>query len=165
MGQGLVLMNVVVKTRSFGGFELEEKCYRATLNIGSRGERGINGINGGQSVIETAGETLSALIVVRSSTLGLVKASSDNTESARGVLGITITSANQGSDVQIQTGGELEDSNWNWIPGRKVFLGLNGALTQSRIAIGLTGSHVSMGVAMTRTRILVRIQTTAIVGG
>lgn len=100
-----------------------------------------------------AAEPISALRAIRSANDGIRHASS--TQAGVCVLGITLSGANAGSSVTIQTTGEITDSNWNWTTEGRVFLGANGALTQTPSP---TGMHVLIGIALSPNRIWIRIE-------
>ena len=71
------------------------------------------------------------------------------------VLGITTTATGaSGETVFVQTAGELSDSSFSFLPG-PVFVGANGSLTQNPPT---TGAVLQVGVAVTLTSLLIRIQ-------
>lgn len=121
---------------------------------GPQGPQGIPGPEAGAAYIRTAGETLSALRVVyelNGQVYYLDPADADHIDS---LLGVTLTAATVGSTVNVQRSGVVEDSAWNWIPGR-VWLGANGSLTQTP---PLFGFDVLIGNAVSPTRIVLNIQ-------
>jgi hypothetical protein len=134
-----------------------------TLEIGRQGPAGPQGPPGEAlaSVQVIAGQTISALRAVRASPAGVVYASSGDLD-AGAVLGVSLTSGNAGQPINVQTSGALEDSTWNWIAGWRVFLGLAGALTHVPAP---NGAHISIGVAITATKLLVRLEDAIVLGG
>lgn len=69
----------------------------------------------------------------------------------RAVVGVTTNAANTGDQVQVITSGTLDHAGWTFTVGSPVFLGVNGALTQT-LPMGAVFSKV-LGVATTSTRI------------
>lgn len=122
---------------------------------GVAGRDGIDGVNGSCAITAACGEILSALKVVRSSLTGVRLASADDGISVESVLGITLTAANLNESVQVIVSGEMQDASWNWVAEKKLFLGLNGNLTQS---VPTTGQLICLGVAITANKILVHIR-------
>jgi hypothetical protein len=121
---------------------------------GPQGRQGEPGPAGGASVQRTAGSNLSALLAVYELG-GVVRAlSADDAVHIDLMLGITLTAAQAGEPVNVQRLGAIEDSGWNWEPGR-VFLGANGALTQTPPT---SGFDVLIGSATSPTRIALNLQ-------
>lgn len=121
---------------------------------GPPGRPGEPGPAGGASVQRTAGSGLSALRAVYELD-GLVRAlGADDAVHIDLLLGITLTAAQAGEPVNVQRLGAIEDSGWNWVPGR-VFLGANGALTQTPPT---SGFDVLIGSATSPTRIELNLQ-------
>lgn len=58
---------------------------------------------------------------------------------------LTTSSAVAGDLVQVHVFGSITESSWNWIPGRQVWLGIDGALTQ--IVPSAPAALVQLGVA------------------
>ncbi|MDB5716302.1 MAG: hypothetical protein JWO15_3699 [Sphingomonadales bacterium] len=84
-------------------------------------------------------------------------ASSDNPNHAFLVRGLTLNSVpGAGNEVQIQTTGDITDSTWNWIPGKPIFLGTNGNISQ--IYDSSKSFSLIIGVAITPTTILLKVQ-------
>jgi hypothetical protein len=70
-------------------------------------------------------------------------------------IGITKTAAITGSTVEYLIAGPMSDAGWAWTPGRPVFCGANGVLTQTAPA---TAFVQPVAVAETETTIIVQIQ-------
>jgi hypothetical protein len=105
-------------------------------------------------VQRTAGVNLSALRAVYELD-GLVRPlGADDAVHIDLLLGITLTAAQAGEPVNVQRLGAIEDSGWNWVPGR-VYLGANGALTQTPPA---SGFDLLIGSATSPTRIALNLQ-------
>lgn len=114
---------------------------------------GEPGPAGGSSFQRTAGATLSALRAVyelNGQTFYLDYRDEDHIDL---LLGITLTAASAGAPVNVQRSGVLDDSGWNWTPGR-IWLGIDGALTQTPPA---DGYDVLLGTAVSATRIILNI--------
>jgi len=108
------------------------------------------------SAIFEAGQTISALRVIRISALGkAIYASSAVALDISTAIGVSITSAITGNNVMIVTNGEIEDLTWNWIPSAPIFLGVDGVLTQTPPTSGFLQI---VGNAETSTKMKVNIQ-------
>ena len=66
----------------------------------------------------------------------------DNLTRYKTVLGISTGAVIQGAVVTIKPFGRLEDPSWNWNPGKRLFLGINGLIVQD---VPETGAIVSLG--------------------
>lgn len=102
-----------------------------------------------------AAEALGGHRAVYRSAAGFRYAGSDQPTTADAVVGITTGSATPGGEVTVRTDGVMIEPSWTWTPEEPVFLGLNGLITQTAPA---TGVVVELGVALTTTSILVRVQ-------
>lgn len=69
------------------------------------------------------------------------------------VVGVTTGAASQGTDVQVQSAGELQDDSFAFLPGA-IWLGPNGALTQ---IVPAQGFAQQLGVALSPTRLLIEL--------
>ena len=123
-----------------------------TLNIESGGLVAVS-----QDLQLTAGASLSALRAVTTNSSGeAVYASTDTLGNAQ-VVGITMGAASSGAQVGVKTFGPISDASWNWTKG-PVFLGTNGALTQTAPSGGAI--IVQVGRALTATQLFVDVETT-----
>lgn len=123
-----------------------------TLNIESGGLVAVS-----QDLQLTAGVSLSALRAVTTNSSGqAIYASTDTLGNAQ-VVGITMGAASSGAQVGVKTFGPLSDASWNWTKG-PVFLGINGALTQTAPSGGAI--IVQVGRALTATQLFVDVETT-----
>lgn len=84
---------------------------------------------GGESVVRTAGETVSALKAVYELGGQVFALDSQDVDHAALYLGIAVSSATIGLDVIIQRAGTIDDASWSWAGG-EVFVGTEGSLTQ-----------------------------------
>ena len=123
-----------------------------TLNIESGGLIAVS-----QDLQLTAGVSLSALRAVTTNSSGQAIYASNNTLGNAQVVGITMASASSGEQVGVKTFGPMSDASWNWTKG-PVFLGTNGALTQTAPSGGAI--IVQVGRALTATQLFVDVDTT-----
>lgn len=79
----------------------------------------------------TAAIPISAFMVVAASTGKVSIADCTNLTQLGDVVGIAVGGAVAGSPVNIQYSGTLTHNGWNWTPRLPIFLGTNGALTQT----------------------------------
>ena len=126
------------------------ECAQVVLEScmqGPPGPRGPIGPAGGAAVERTAGVTLSALTVVWEDVDGKVyPADYRNDIHVFMLLGITTNATQGGGSVSVQRGGVLEDVFWSLAPQQRVYLGANGAVTQTPPEDGyliLVGAAVS----------------------
>lgn len=132
-------------------------CQRSgsafTIMVGQRGAQGRPGTDSGggiQTIVRTAGETISALrIVYESQAQAFI--TDPSTESVFQALGLAITSASAGAETTIQTQGFIDDSSWSWAEG-VVWCGPNGVLTQTPPT---TGWDFIIGFATSATRLYI----------
>jgi hypothetical protein len=123
-----------------------------TLNIESGGLIAVS-----QDLTLTAGEALSALRAITTNSSGEAVYASNTTLSNAQVVGITLGAASSGQQVGVKTFGTMSDASWNWMKG-PVFLGTNGALTQTAPSGGAI--IVQVGKALTATQLFVDVETT-----
>ena len=102
-----------------------------------------------------ADEPLSPLHVVRSAGPGHVLYARPPEFEALAPLGVTVTAAQAGHEVQLRRAGVLQDPFFSFTPGRPVLLGLDGALVQSQPSGLLV--QVVVGWAIATDTIVVRI--------
>lgn len=132
----------------------ERKSFTAVTGIGPPGKAGEPGPAGGSSLQRQAGETLSALLIVYEQDGEVFRLDYRDGAHIDQVLGITLSAAVSGSELNIQRSGALDDSGWNWALGR-VWLGANGSLTQNP---AVDGYDVLIGSAVSANRIILNIQ-------
>ncbi|MFI8479631.1 hypothetical protein ACIGCM_03580 [Pseudomonas sp. NPDC078700] len=121
---------------------------------GPPGKAGQPGPAGGSALQRQAGETLSALLVVYEQDDQVFRLDYRDGENIDQMLGITLSAADIGADLNVQRSGPLDDAGWNWALGR-VWLGANGSLTQTP---ALDGYDVLIGSAVSATRIILNLQ-------
>ena len=130
-----------------------------TIVSQSQGPPGLNGISGGASLNILAAENLSGHIGVMVSS-GLASAVTNNISYAGRLVGITKTSASQGSNVEIITYGELTGLT-GLVTDSILYLQANGTISATYPA---TGYVQRVGVALSPTSALINIQPPIILG-
>lgn len=112
---------------------------------------------GAAHTIELASHsTLSALRAVTVDGDGYAIYADAATLNGRAVAGVTL---NAGTVVSVQYSGPISDAGWSWIPGRFIWLGAEGALTQSPPT---EGDVVIIGRALSATQIMVELNVNII---
>ena len=107
----------------------------------------------------TAGIALSGQrAVVLNSSKQLIYATNSDVTHAVKILGITLGAALAGGSIAVQREGVLNEVSWTWTPGLPIFLGDNGALTQTPPASPSKFS-ITLGFAEDATTMLVSIGT------
>lgn len=123
---------------------------------GPPGPPGIPGPAGGQVLQRLAGMDTSALLVVYEDLFGSVWPADPDAESdVLALLGVTVSAATSGQPINVQRMGFIDDAAWQLQPGKRVFLGGQGRLTQEPPQAGY---DVLIGMAITSTRLLLNIQ-------
>ncbi len=121
---------------------------------GPPGPPGPTGPAGGSSITVVAGETLSGHRGVRFDATGQAfYAHPDDGTCA----GVTLSAALVGNTVQVQLGGQIIEPSWAWDPDEPIYLAASGILTQDPVD---ADSLVEMGVALSATSMMLRIQQT-----
>jgi len=100
--------------------------------------------------------SLSALRCITTDGSGLAKYATPDTLANSVVIGISTTSASTGQNITIKTSGQITDASWNWTKGA-IYLGANGALTQTAPTGGSIIVHVAK--AITATTLIIDIDT------
>lgn len=99
-----------------------------------------------------ASTNLSALRMCALSQGLLVYASNDNPEHAFATLGLLTEAVEAGQTTRLVTGGPVSDPSWSWSVGQPIFLGENGALTQTPPETGFL-LRVALPVSPTQIQI------------
>jgi hypothetical protein len=113
-------------------------------------------ITGNVSQEWVAGEVLSALKVVRGQGGQAFLMDASDIAQAHLCVGITETSAASGGAVQVINDGVITDGSWTWTAG-PVYLGEDGALTQTVPASPGQAFNLRVGTAVSATRLVVKI--------
>jgi hypothetical protein len=99
-------------------------------------EQGIAGPPGSE-IVRVAAVVLSGHRVVTVDEDGkIIYADSANLDHVGKVLGITTGAAAQNANITIKAFGELTEPSWNWDMDKSIYLGANGALTQTPPTVG-----------------------------
>ncbi|WP_462382329.1 hypothetical protein [Pseudomonas sp. Marseille-QA0892] len=125
----------------------------AAGNQGPAGPRGVPGPSGGSAVQRQAGNTLSALRFVYELNGAVRYLDYSDSENMDFALGLTLTSAAEGQQIDIQLSGSVDEPSWSWMPG-PVWLGTEGFLTQSPPHEGFL---LYVGSAVSPTRLILNI--------
>lgn len=127
------------------------------IEVAAQGPPGNDGAPGSAAETYQAGAAVSGHMGVAINSDGEVEyASCDSGLSSLSFIGVTTSAASSGADVPVRSSGEIEHGGWTWTPGLPVFLGLNGALTQT-LPPGALFCLV-VGYAHAATRLLVNPQ-------
>lgn len=123
----------------------------AVLDVGSGGSAGSSTITG------TAGAILGGNRVVRvdSATGKLIYADNSDVFDVESIVGITVASAVLDAPISVLTSGSMVEPSWTWTAGRMLYLGSTGLLTHTPPS---TNTLIEIGVALSATEVLVRIQ-------
>lgn len=123
---------------------------------GPPGPSGAPGPAGGQVFQRMAGMDTSALLVVYEDMFSSVwPADHDVERDVLALLGVTVNAAARGQPIHVQRIGYIDDAAWQLEPGKRVFLGRQGRLTQEPPQAGY---DVLIGTSITATRLLLNIQ-------
>jgi hypothetical protein len=125
--------------------------------VGTQGPAGAGAVAPGFESI--AAVALSALHVVYRAADGLRYASSDAPITAAQAVGILPSAINANAVGFVQTGDEITDASWSWSLG-SVWLGINGALTQTPVS---SGAQVEIGIAISPNTLLIRVQPSILI--
>ena len=125
------------------------------LSVAEQGPPGPAGPSGATTFVRQSAGALSAMRIVWEDEAGVVFALDSADDDHIDLLcGITLTATSDAGPVTVQRTGAVDDSAWDWTPGR-VYLGADGALTQSPPS---TGFDVLVGVAVSPTRLILNFQ-------
>lgn len=78
-----------------------------------------------------------------------------NPDHVSNVLGVSINAVTDNTYVTIRSSGFLEDAAWNWTSYEPVFLGANGALTQTPPTVGFL---LIVATVISPTKLLINIK-------
>lgn len=119
-------------------------------------QKTINNISTDTQVItKPAGENIDGHLIVVVNDQKVYKANNTDIAAAPLILGMTITAAITGTDINIITLGEITEASWSWIPDKPVFLLLNGGMTQT---VPTTGFMLQVGFAFSVDTIWVELK-------
>lgn len=108
-----------------------ERVVKAAILV-PQGPAGAPGAPGGAGEEHPAAVAVSGHAVVALDAAGALRyASADVAADALLVAGVSVNAAAPGGTVSVRSAGLVTHAGWAWTPGAPVYLGLNGALTQS----------------------------------
>lgn len=116
---------------------------------GAPGRQGIPGPAGGSAFQRVAGQATSALVAVYEIDGAVYALDYRDALHADLLVGITLTAADSGAPINLQSAGPLDDASWSWTPG-PVWVGVDGRLTQTPPDEGI---DLLIGAAVSATRI------------
>lgn len=158
-----VVIEVVAKTATVEGrtvnpVDLSPNDGARVIVVPAPGPQGPPGGGGSETVISTgtAGSALSghrAVTLRPDSTIAYV--SNDDLGDRDVPIWITTGAANTGASVQMVTFGPMTEPTWSWTPGRPIYLGTSGALTQATPAAPAAAFLAQLGTATTPTSLFV----------
>ena len=135
---------------------VQELVLLTEAQQGPPGPAGIPGPAGGQVLQRKAGMDMSALLVVYEDLFGSVWPADPDAESdVLALLGVTVSAAEGGQPIHVQRMGHIDENAWQLQPGKRVFLGKQGRLTQDPPQGGF---DALIGIAISPTRLLLNIQ-------
>jgi hypothetical protein len=123
----------------------------------------LGGVNSTADLIKPAAIALSGHKVVYISSAGVNYASSRDITTKGLAVGVTTGASALGANSTIRTGGEIIEPSWAWTAAQPVFLGQDGALSQSGPAPPDLFSQI-IGMAISATSIYVNIQPPIVLG-
>lgn len=137
----------------------EEKPVVSLVTLqeqGPPGVRGPTGPAGGQTVERLAGETIPALVLVWEDADGRVwPLDYRDADHIFCALGVAVTAADAGGRIDVQTLGVIDADGWGRTPHSRIYLGADGALTETPAADGF---HVLVGTTTSPERLLLSLQ-------
>ena len=95
---------------------------------------GVSAASGASASLRSTGiavGAVSALKAVASVPGGFAVANPDDPGHSAMLAGVALTAANDSESFTLISAGELDNPAWNWLPSLPVYLGRNGALTQT----------------------------------
>jgi len=135
----------------------------STVTVGSQGTQGPQGLPGpaGDNGFDRIADgAIGGHRIVRSTGAETVAyASNDDADHGDDTVGISLNAADDAGAVTVIRTGTVEHNGWSWTPGLPVFLGTNGALTQTEpVADGPAAFIQEVGHAQSATALFVDIQ-------
>lgn len=130
-----------------------------TIAVAVPGPPGPPGTGGGGSRLEvtgTAAQALSGHRAVYRRSDGLIDyADAGNLAHRNAAIGITTGAASSGATVTVVMAGEMTEGSWSWAAPGLIFLGANGALTQSVPATPGSQFLAVLGYALSSTTVYI----------
>jgi hypothetical protein len=127
------------------------------VEVVSRGRQGPAGVSPA-FLTKVAGAALSGHRIVRLNVSGEAIYASNATAADAGMtVGLTTAAASLGANIVIQTYGEITEPTWNWTADLPIYLGADGALTQTPPASPALFSHI-VGFPLAPTKMFIDLQ-------
>lgn len=98
---------------------------------GTQGPPGPPGPAGSIAYTGLAAEAIGGHRAIIQTTAGLMYADASAATHSGRVVGVTTSAANAGDQITYQSAGRIVEPSWSWTPGDDIYVGLDGALTQS----------------------------------
>lgn len=134
---------------------LIEADESVVVTVGVPGPPGQTGAPGGSQVELPTRAALSGHRAIAVDADGYaIYASAADAVSVLAYAGVSLGAVTDGGSLSVRAHGELIEPSWAWTPGLPLFIGLNGALTQTAPA----GVQRQIGVALSATRIFLMPQ-------
>lgn len=111
------------------------------------------------SAVDLSGHRLVVLNSVRHAEY----ADNQTLDHAHRVLGLTVTAALTGSEVEVVSEGEIQEPSWSWTPGAAIYLGSDGNLIESA-PVSPALFSLCVGFATATDRIVLTVGTPIILG-
>ncbi|GEM_PF-2840520 len=87
----------------------------------------------------------------------LVLAAASDVTQPDGAIGLTLNAVAAGGKPQLATSGTVQDANWNWTANQAVFVGANGAMTQTPLTIA-PGYYQQVGLAVSAKQVVLNLE-------
>lgn len=107
------------------------------------------------NVRNAAGGVSGHRVVIYDSSGNVTAADNTNLAHAAAISGISLDAGSIGDPIAVADSGEVDEPSWSWTPQRELFL--NGTTGQISHTAPTVGFCVSVGFAVTATRMRVRI--------
>jgi hypothetical protein len=125
---------------------------------GPRGARGPIGPAGGAALTRIAASPIQEYRIVASDGTGRVRhASANNPEDKGTVMGLSLGFADTDESVDVLRAGAIEDTEWAFIPGQKIWLMEDGLFSQTPPETGVLFSQ-AVGFCESPTVLMIDIQ-------
>jgi len=132
------------------------------MSIINKGVKIINEINSAEVLDDVVlyGMTISALKVVYMNAGKAYIASSGELSQANRVIGVAVDACTVGHSGRIRKQGYMKDNSWHWQLDKPIFLGINGALTQTapvsgfvcQIAVPISSNEIDISIRISILR-------------
>lgn len=133
-----------------------------TFSIITSATQGPAGISGASAtIVYIAGVDIGSNRGIVLDNLTAIYADNTITSQAGKFIGISINAVTQGSNVIIQTSGEIDGFS-GLTPNSKIYLQANGVLTST---IPTSGFIQQVGIALSTTKLLINIQPSLVIIG